>query len=195
MDGGIRLLNKAIKGDVRCFEQLAQPLLKPVYNYCLRMLRNREDAEDISQEVFIKAYRNVTSFEGRSSFSTWIYKIAYNTVVDYTRKKRLTTITIHNRGEDGDRDMELPDVINEPGRMLMQSERQRELLAAIYSLRDEYKEVIIMRDIEDAPYQQMADVLELPLGTVKTRIRRARLAVRKKLDESKEGGEPDGRIQ
>ncbi|MFO7294684.1 MAG: sigma-70 family RNA polymerase sigma factor [Clostridia bacterium] len=172
------LVEKAQNGDVLAFEELVSFYAKKIYNYCYRMTNNREDAEDLAQEVFIKVYRNLKSFKRDSRFSTWIYRIAYNTCVDrYRKSKKLDTVSL-NYGKDEDA-VEIQLVSDDPlpEEEVIKKERYRKLQACIASLKPEYKTALILRDIQNYSYAEIAEILQVPLGTVKSHISRARAAL------------------
>ncbi len=171
-------IEKARNGDVSAFEKLVSLYAKKIYNYCYRMTDSREDAEDLAQEVFIKVYQNLKSFKGDSKFSTWIYRIAYNTCVDrYRKNRKLDTVSL-NYGKDED-SVKIELVSNDPlpEEEVIKKERYRKLQACIAGLKPEYKTVIILRDIQNYTYAEIAEILQVPLGTVKSHISRARAAL------------------
>jgi len=172
------LIEKAQNGDVSAFEKLVSLYAKKIYNYCYRMMDSREDAEDLAQEVFIKVYQNLKSFKGDSKFSTWIYRIAYNTCVDRYRKGRKLDIVSLNYDKNEDH-VEIELVSNDPlpEEEVIKRERYRKLLTCIAGLKPEYKTVIILRDIKNYSYAEIAEILQVPLGTVKSHISRARAAL------------------
>jgi len=171
-------IKKAKQGDIAAFEELIAIYQKMVYNYCYRMSGNLHDAEDLTQEVFIKVYRNLNKFKERSQFSTWVYRIAYNTCIDRYRKKKPT-----------DRDMVFLDSEREnrslksnsyiPEDELLSKEKEEIIQRCIDALRPEYRSVIILRDIQHHSYEEIASILDIPLGTVKSHISRGRSALRK----------------
>jgi RNA polymerase sigma-70 factor (ECF subfamily) len=152
------------------------------------MTNNQLEAEDLTQDVFIKVYQNLKKFKGKSKLSTWIYRIAYNTCVDASRKKTVAVYSdeygLANVSEDKTR---------EPEEQIIHQEEWFCLKECIASLKAEYKAVIIMRDIRHLTYQEIAEILEMPLGTVKAKISRARqalkkLLVKKGINTTSEGG-------
>lgn len=172
------LIEKARGGSVSAFEELISLYEKKIYNYCYRMTNSREDAEDLAQEVFIKVYRNLKSFKGNSKFSTWIYRIAYNTCVDkYRKNKRVNTVSLNPGNDEGANEIELVSGDPLPEDEVIQMERYKKLQACIAALKPEYKTVIILRDIQNYSYEEIAEILRLPLGTVKSHISRARAAL------------------
>ncbi|MCH5185171.1 MAG: sigma-70 family RNA polymerase sigma factor [Oscillospiraceae bacterium] len=176
------------KGDRSAFNELVLKYQSKVVNIAYGMLSVREDAEDAAQDVFIKVYKNIASFKGDSAFSTWIYRITANTCNDILRKRmNKKTISIHSSDEDGDSsDMIIPDSAPPPEKQAEIKETQREVRAAISALKDEYRTVITLFDLEGLSYEEIADISRLPIGTVKSRLNRARAQLRKSLEHLKE---------
>lgn len=171
------LIQKAARGDEVAFEQLVKEHQNLVYNAALRLCGNREDAMDISQETFIKAWRALGKFRFECSFSTWIYRIAVNTAKDYMKKE--------NSMPHGVEISEIGDVSTDdsPDEATIKNDRVNALKSAMDKLSLEHKEIIALRDIEGYSYEEIASMLSLEGGTVKSRINRARSALRKLLCE------------
>jgi len=172
-----RLIKRAIAGSLEAFEQLIQQYEKRIYNYCFRMTNNQEDAEDLTQEIFIKVYKSLHSFKGNSQFSTWIYRIAYNTCVDKYRKQKIKMISLTSNDED-EKDIDLPSNEPLPEDQIVNKEQYQLLCECISMLKPEYKTAIILRDIQNYTYEEIASILNIPLGTVKSHISRGRAALR-----------------
>ena len=179
-------IRKAADGDSQAFTALVKQYEKLVYNLAYQTAMNPDDAFDISQEVFIKAYRSLQSFRGDCKFSTWIYKIAINASLDYLRKashsatEALPTLT----DDEGDeKQIEIADesAAASPERTLEKAETVRAVREAIARLNEEQREVILLRDIEGYSYEEIAEMLTLEIGTVKSRINRARAHLREML--------------
>jgi RNA polymerase sigma-70 factor (ECF subfamily) len=147
------------------------------------MIRDKDEVEDLTQEAFIKAFMSLSSFNDEYAFSTWLYKIATNNCIDYLRRKKLQTMSINKPVEsrDGDISFELPDTSFIPDREMISTQRRKLLEEAINSLPPKYRRVIILRHQEEKEYQEIADLLKLPLGTVKAHIFRAREMLNKYL--------------
>jgi RNA polymerase sigma-70 factor (ECF subfamily) len=172
------LIEWAKAGNISAFEELISLYEKKIYNFCYRMTNNREDAEDLAQEVFIKVYRNLDGFKGDSKFSTWIYRIAYNTCVDkHRRKKKIQFFSLDSGNDENVGTMQLVSGNPLPEDEVIQKERYKKIQACIASLKPKYKTVIILRDIQNYSYEEIAEILQLPLGTVKSHISRARAAL------------------
>lgn len=182
--GSNSLISRAKQGDMAAFEELILQHEKTVYNVALRMMNHSEDARDISQEVLIKAYRNIANFDERSSFSTWIYRITVNTCIDEMRKRKgKQNLSLDNEFEDdeGTWKREIADDGDTPEESLMRKEEQSEILMALETISEDYKTVFILRDIRGLSYEEIAEITGLALGTVKSRISRARNYIKQEI--------------
>ena len=171
------LIRRAKQGDMLAFEELILQHEKIVYNVALRMMNHSEDARDISQEVFLKAYRNLANFDERSAFSTWLYRITHNTCIDEMRKrkgKQSYSLEDELENEDGSMQRQIADEGDTPEESLLREEQKSEILQALDTLSEEHKAAIILRDVKGLSYEEISEILELSLGTVKSRISRAR---------------------
>lgn len=188
----MRLVKKAKQGDLHAFEELILKHEKIVYNVALRMMSHSEDARDISQEVFLKAYRNIKNFDERSQFSTWLYRITANTCIDEMRKrkgKQSFSLEEELENEEGSMRRQIADEGETPEESLLRQEQKSEILQALDSLSSEHKTAVILRDIKGLSYEEIAELLELSLGTVKSRISRGRSQLKQefiKLREQKD---------
>ena len=176
-------IKRALTGDQRAFKKLRQKYHDAIYNLIYRMIRDKDEVEDLTQEAFIKAFLSLSSFNDEYAFSTWLYKIATNNSIDYIRRKRLHTFSIDKPIASSESDMifELPDSTYEPDQDMIERQRKRLLEDAINSLPVKYKQVIHLRHVEEKEYQEIAEMLKLPLGTVKAHIFRAREMLNKYL--------------
>ncbi len=152
------------------FEQAVAPHEKQVYYTCQHMMGNHEDAQDCAQEAMLKAFRGFARFEGRSKMSTWLYSIATNVCIDALRKRR-EVISLDVMRESG---WEAPDETPDAYERLEQGERQRLIKAALSSLPPDFRAALTLIDLQGLNYQEAAEALNLPLGTVKSRLSRAR---------------------
>ena len=171
------LIRKAKQGDMLAFEELILKHEKIVYNVALRMMNHSEDAKDISQEVFLKAYRSLGNFDERSAFSTWLYRITHNTCIDEMRKrkgKQSYSLEEELENKEGFMQRQIADEGDTPEESLLRQEQKSEILQALDTLSEEHKAAIILRDVKGLSYEEIAEILELSLGTVKSRISRAR---------------------
>ena len=147
-----------------------------IANLIFRIIHQQENVEDLTQEVFIKAFASLKSFNEEYAFSTWLYKIATNSSIDFIRKKKLQTFSIDKpvAFEESDYTFELPDSTYEPDKHIIQKQRTTILEEAINQLPEKYKRVILLRHTEERDYGEIAKILKLPIGTVKAHIFRAR---------------------
>ncbi len=170
----------AKKGNEEAFEQLVLLYEKKIYNTALRYSGDRETAFDISQEVFLRVFRFISSFDERSSFSTWIYKITTNVCKDFC-KKQTDTLSLDDEEQSG---IEIGDETYEPSKVYERSDLCEQIASCISKLPEHYRQVVVMRDVNGMSYEQIAQVLELEQGTVKSRIARGREKLRKILQKS-----------
>ncbi len=185
----ISLIEKSTKGDIGSFEALIQPYQKKAFNIAYRILGNVEDASDVTQEALIKIYKSLDKYQGRSSFSTWVYSIVNNTCIDYMRKNKKTNVVYLDQeiqARDGSYKMEIADEMNTPEYLFEKQETQKMVQDAINQLNVDHREIIVLRDINGFSYQEIAEMLNCSEGTVKSRISRARahlkLLLEKKLN-------------
>jgi len=171
------LIEKSRKGDIEAFEKLIEAYQKKVFNIALGILNNYDDANDIAQDVFIRIFKSIKNFKGESAFSTWLYRITTNACLDELRKrknKNVISLDEDIRFDGG----EIPRQIVDDGPPLdviaERNELKRIVNNAISELSEEHKTVIILREIQGFSYEEIAEVLKCPQGTVKSRISRAR---------------------
>ncbi len=178
-----KLITLARGGDQKAFEALLKKYRNLVYHVMFKMVRNPQEAEDLCQEAFIKAFSALSSFNEEFAFSTWLMKIATNNCIDYLRKRKLRTYSIDEplQYKDEQVQVELPDHDPTPDKQLLNEERRKLINDAIQSLPPRYRHVIILRHQEEKSYEDIAEILKLPLGTVKARIFRAREMLNKKI--------------
>lgn len=179
MTGEKVLLQRAKKGEMAAFESLVTAYERRVYSLALRTTGSEADAADITQEVFLRAYRSLDAFRGESGFSTWLYRITVNLCVDLARKNNPV------ESLDDEQALEAPETRGayQPETALANSELRRELDAALSLVSEEHRKIVILRDVAGMSYADIAAALELEEGTVKSRLARARAALRKILIE------------
>ena len=176
-------IQKLRTGDPAAFETLVRAHTSSVYKIAYTMMGNEHDAQDAVQEAFIKIYRALPSFRGDSAITTWMYRIAVNVCKDMLRRAgRFRTVS----PDDEAVFLDLPDTSPMPDEVLLSKETKKELLAAIDELPTDYKLVITLCDLEGLPYIDAAQALDCPLGTVKSRLSRARNLLLQKLSEKGE---------
>lgn len=180
-----QLVMRAKAGDDEAFAQLMRDNEKRIYNLTLRMTGNPEDAMDLAQEAFLNAWRGLKFFKGDSAFSTWVYRLASNACIDHLRrqKRRQDISAPMPVDEEDDTPPDIPDDRFQPEQELERQELRNAVSAGLSRLSDEHRQVLVMREINGLSYQEIADVLDLEAGTVKSRIARARNSLRKILLE------------
>ena len=174
------LVRKSKEGDERAFGELISRYESKVYSLALKMVRNPEDAEDVLQDTFLRAYRGIKSFQGASTFSTWIYRITANSALMRLRKKQLPTVSIED-ADERETPVNIADWTPGPVEQLLNRELQQVMDEAIEALPPEFRQVFVLRDIEEMSNAEVADVLDLSVAAVKSRLHRARLKVRNRI--------------
>ncbi|MBO5666592.1 MAG: sigma-70 family RNA polymerase sigma factor [Firmicutes bacterium] len=179
------LIALAKAGDERSFELLIQQCKTKAYNIALRYLHNEEDAMDALQESFIKIYRHLGSFKEGSKFDTWVYRIVVNTCNDMLRKNHGAPVEsiIRSDEEEEEYTLELPDPEPGPQESLLRKEQAKLILEALEQLKPDQKEVIVLRDIQGFAYEEISEMLNCSIGTIKSRINRSRSRLREILLE------------
>ena len=176
------LVLAARSGDREAFGALVEANQNMVYSLALRMTGNPDDAADLTQDAFLGAWRNLAKFDGRSAFSTWLYRLTTNLCIDFLRReKRRGQLSAPLEGEDSEgeeKQLDLPDERWSPERALEQSEIRQAVRQGLDSLSPEHRAVLLLREAEGLSYAEIARALDLEEGTVKSRIARARLALR-----------------
>lgn len=177
-----QLIRRAQQGDNGAFEALLLLHQKKVYNLCLRMSANPDDALDLSQEAFLRAWRSLGQYQFEANFSTWLFRLTSNICIDFLRRKKRrqeTSLTESYDDSDEGAELSVPDAQPGPEQQAMTNETKIELARAMEQLSPEHREILQLRVIEDLQYEQIADILGVRVGTVKSRLARARLALRK----------------
>ncbi|MEP0545750.1 MAG: sigma-70 family RNA polymerase sigma factor [Rhodothermales bacterium] len=182
------LVSEALEGGQEAYQQLMQKYQEPIRRHVHRMVRDKGMVDDLVQESFIKAFTSLSSYSSDYAFSTWLYKIATNHTIDYLRKRKLSTFSIDQPapGSDDSRTYEVPDTTYRPDRHVMEDQRRELIQLAIDALPPKYHRVIVMRHQQDLSYDEIAVELDLPLGTVKAHIFRARALLYKYLRDQRE---------
>ncbi len=172
----MNIISRVLDGDANAFEALVIENQRQVYSLALKMTGNEEDAYDISQDAFVKAYRSLSKFRGDSKFSVWLYRLTSNLCLDFlrSRKRRSAVSTSYTNDEDEQQELEIPDGRFSPETVLEKNELRRSVNAALELLPEDYRQIIVLREINGLSYDEIAEVLSLELGTVKSRIFRAR---------------------
>lgn len=176
------LVRAAANGDEAAFGELVRIYENKAYHLALRMCGNAEDAGDIAQDAFLAAWRGLPSFRGESGFSTWLYRLVSNAAIDHLRR------TKHQRGQLSldDEELNLDSVDPNPGPQESAEEKdlQRVVQEGLGQLGDDHRAVLVMREVQELSYEEIAHTLQIDLGTVKSRLARARTALRKILIKS-----------
>jgi len=186
--GDALLVRQIQSGQLHAFTELVGKYQDRIFNTCWRICGHQEDARDLTQEVFLKALESIDGFRGKSAFYTWIYRIAVNMSLSHKRRARTRgtlSLSIDNNDDSQAADllemMGDPDAVD-PAQESESRETNQRVAAALLELDGEHRCVLVLRDVEGLAYQDIADVLELAVGTVKSRIFRARLALRKLME-------------
>ena len=171
-----QIVQRVLQGDVNAFEKLVLEYEKSVYAITQRMTGNAEDAADMTQETFIKAYNSLSSFRGDSTFSVWLYRIATNVCLDFLRSRsRKPTVSLSVEDDDGEEvELDIADESQSPERLLERGLTRDAVRRGLDALSPEYRQILLLREIQGLSYEEIADVLTLEVGTVKSRIFRAR---------------------
>ena len=171
-----QIVQRVLQGDVNAFEKLVLEYEKSVYAITQRMTGNAEDAADMTQETFIKAYNSLSSFRGDSKFSVWLYRIATNVCLDFLRSRsRKPTVSLSVEDDDGEEvELDIADESQSPERLLERGLTRDAVRRGLDALSPEYRQILLLREIQGLSYEEIADVLTLEVGTVKSRIFRAR---------------------
>lgn len=195
MDNTRILVKKAQNNDLSAFEELVRLFQNRIYTLCVRLAGNHADAQDLAQEAFIRAYRALGSFRNESDFGTWLHRITVNVWLNFRRKNSVqqTVIYLDEPYTDGDggeirREVEAGD--GDPLQLLEQDEFRGLIRAALDSLSDEHRAVLVLREIEGYSYEEVSRMLGCSLGTVKSRLSRAREVMRRTMTVmAREAGE------
>ena len=172
------------KENVEAFSELVLRYKDKVVNFLYRYTGDRDEAEDLAQDAFVKLYRSKHLYKEIAKFSTWFYTIAINTAkTDARKKSRYNALSISDYDPENDKDYEIPADVQSPDEYANAGIENHYIQKAIDSLEESFKQVIILRDIEDMDYEEIAQITGLPLGTVKSRINRGREKLKKILNE------------
>ena len=179
------LIQRVLDGDQEAFAEIVEAYEKSVYNLCLRMCGNQEDAKDLTQEAFVKAWRGLRFYKFEAAFSTWLYRLTSNVCIDFLRqKKRRPVSSLTTEEEDGLVEQEFPDTAPIPEEAVLAQEQREAVIVAMNQLEEEFRLVLTLRVIQDLPYETIAEIMNLKIGTVKSRLARARMKLKKILLEN-----------
>ncbi len=177
------LVKRVQAGNAEAFEELVRRYERKVYNIAYRLLGNHQDASEALQDTFLRAYRAIDKFQFKSSFFTWLYRIATNTSLTKLRKRKSPPVISLDEpvGEHHDLRLEIPDYKYSPEKMMKQREMRQALQDAVDSLAPDYRSVVVLRDLEGLSNEEVSKVLNLSVSAVKSRLHRGRLVLREKL--------------
>jgi RNA polymerase sigma-70 factor (ECF subfamily) len=175
-----QLIDQTLAGHSAAFGELVQKYQDRLYNTIAHVVGNAEDARDVVQDAFVQAFLKLDTFQHASAFYTWLYRIAFNVAASHCRRRRPTLSVEHARETSGTEPMDNDD---DPMERLEREERCRQVRQAISRLSEEHRTVLVLREIDGCCYETIAEVLDLPIGTVRSRLHRARLHLREQLKE------------
>ena len=188
------IIERVLSGDVNYFEFIVKKYEKMIYNLAITKTQNRETAQDISQECFLRAYKMLRSYRTDSAFSTWVYRICQNLIFDYYRKnKKMKTVSLsvldNGSGDDDIKEKDIADLTSEPSEHIIRAERIEKIRELINSLPADLRDIIVLRDLQNMSYTQISEILDLEIGTVKSRLNRAREKLKNNVIKINENGE------
>jgi RNA polymerase sigma-70 factor (ECF subfamily) len=178
------ILRRCRGGDEKAYRELISRYRRQVYSIALRMVRQAQDAEDVTQETFVRMFRAIDRYDPARPFGAWLFTIASRLCIDHIRRARMKTVSMHWRevGSEEDRVIEIEDTGLGPDELTSHAEEERRIQALIDGLPPHYRIVVMLRHQQDFSYEEIAEMLELPLGTVKARIHRARALLKRALE-------------
>ena len=175
-----QLIDATLAGESAAFGKLVTQYQDRLVHALHHLVGSAEDARDVAQDAFVQAFVKLETFRGRSAFYTWLYRIAFNLAMSHRRRQRPIASIDQMKDSIGSEPM---DSDGSPDRHLMQQERVAQVHAALAQLSDEHCAVLVLREMENQPYDAIAEILELPVGTVRSRLHRARIQMRDELTE------------
>ena len=181
----LHIIRRLLAGDSDAYEELVKRYERPIINYVYRLVQNVEEAMDVAQEVFVKAYYALDKYDDTWRFSTWLYRIARNAAIDSMRRRQPGERSLDEpvRGASGqDVPLQVPCLDDTPEERIQNLEFASRFSEAVASLPPDYREVITLRHVNQCSYNEIADLCDIPIGTVKNRIFRGREMLRKKLE-------------
>lgn len=178
------LVRKSLAGDQRACRDLVRRYQRPVFSVLMRVVRRAEDAEDLAQETFVRMFRALDRYDPERPFTAWLFTIATRLAIDHLRRRRVQTVslTVTQPGSTEERDIDVEDPGLKPDEVTSNAEEERSTQDLIDSLPEHYRIVVLLRHQQDLSYEEIAQALNLPLGTVKARIHRARELLKKRIE-------------
>jgi len=185
MDEDKELVEKSLRGDKKAFEMIIQKYQQPLINYIGRMVGERELSLEFTQEVFLKTYSSLPSYKPKYKFSTWLYKIASNFIIDYWRKKKLPTISLdqHEGTNYQSYSFQVPDKEPSIVKKFELSELKKRIELVLDKLPASQRELFVWRHVNELSYEEIAEIKNMPVGTVKNRVFQAKEIIRHLLEE------------
>jgi RNA polymerase sigma-70 factor (ECF subfamily) len=178
------LVRRCLAGDEKAYRELVEQYQARVYSLALRMVRRSEDAEDLTQETFVRMFRALSRYDPARSFAAWLFTIATRLCIDHIRRSKVSPISLTQRERDSEEEyqIEVEDPGLKPDEAATYAEEERRAADLIGYLPPHYRIVVILRHQQDLSYQEIAEALHLPLGTVKARIHRARALLKTRIE-------------
>ena len=174
------LIQMTLEGQQEAFGRLVHRYQDRLYNSLIQIVRNEAEAEDVVQEAFISALTKLNTFQGKSGFYTWLYRIAFNNAISRLRKRKKVTHSLD--GENEEMNWQLPSSDPLPDAEILQSERASQLSTALARLSEEHRSILVLREMDEMDYSAISEVLDLPVGTVRSRLHRARMQLKEILE-------------
>lgn len=174
-----KLLQRVLDGDDEAFAEIVSLYEDKVYRLCLRMTGNRDDAEDLAQEAFVKAWRGLRFYKQEAAFSTWLYRLTSNVCIDYLRREKRRPTQSLTADDDEKSMIEIPDPAPTPHEQAQTREVRQCVAKAMKQLDEEFHLVLTLRVVDELSYEEIAQITDLKVGTVKSRLARAREKLRK----------------
>lgn len=169
------LVKRILSGEKQLFAQLIEQYQRPIYNLAYRMVGHRDDAMDLAQETFLRAFKGIHTYNLERPFAPWLYRIATNLCIDHCKKRKIKTVPLIIQDDEGNEmERSIADVGTEPGSRVIIKEQERELFKAMLELPEKFRVPLILRHIHNYSYEEIGEVMEIPPGTVKTWIFRGR---------------------
>jgi RNA polymerase sigma-70 factor (ECF subfamily) len=174
-----QLIRRTLDGHNEAFGHLIRKYQDRLYNGMVHILRSEPEAEDVVQDAFVLAFTKLKSFKGDSAFFTWLYRIGYNVAITRIRRRK-SNVSIEGKDETGR--LDFPDSGPAPETRMEQQEQARQLMKAMDRLSEEHRAILVLREMEELDYDAISEVLDLPIGTVRSRLHRARTQLREQLE-------------
>jgi RNA polymerase sigma-70 factor (ECF subfamily) len=173
------LIRRTLGGHSESFGQLISKYQNRLYNGMVQILRSEPEAEDVVQDAFVLAFTKLNTFKGNSAFFTWLYRIGYNVAITRIRRRK-PTVSIEGKPDQGR--LDFPDQGPAPGDQLERHEETVQLMKALDRLSEEHRSILVLREMEELDYDAISEILDLPIGTVRSRLHRARHQLREQLE-------------